>query len=43
LQALNESLNRKEKIADYMAQLIEKNKEDEDALLKKAIAEKEVM
>lgn len=43
LQILNESLNKKEKIRDYLAQLKQRKGDEENALRKKATAEKEAM
>jgi hypothetical protein len=40
LQILNESLKKKEKIRDYLAQIMQRKEEDENALIKKAAAEK---
>jgi hypothetical protein len=43
LQILNESWNKKEKIRNYLAQLMQKEEYDETALINKAAAEKEAL
>jgi hypothetical protein len=43
LQLINESLRRREGVRDYLAQLMQKQEDDEKASLEKAAAEKEAM